>query len=160
MKKLMIALSAAALALGASAGGLVKGETFNEKNISVIEKGTGSETTFSDIPFEVSANEDVSESEMDFSEKGANLAVKTPLASPDYFNLADGGVAMGGLFFDSVVKFTYCDEDATVPDESAKLMVWVKENPDDATDVRLMVTAGYLNGQGGVQSKAYDCGPI
>ena len=165
MKKLMIALSAAALAIGAYAEGeaLPVVENFNDStDIPATISGAG-ESSISTAEYSFSKRTTIgapTDAGGDDEVPGNNLAVKTPLASPAYWQ-PGAAVEMEGVYFDSLVKFTYCDEDATVPADDAKLMVWVKENPDDATDVRLMVTGGKVDPVAeSVVQKIYDCGPL
>ena len=73
-----------------------------------------------------------------------------------------------GLYFDSLVKFTVCDDDpsediCTNAYKDAKIVMWLKEN-EDQTKTNIMVRAGYLsidnNDKVQVVSKTYDCGTI
>lgn len=160
MKKLMIALSAVTLAMGVNAT-VIQGTTFNDGQTTGFT-GLGDESQISETPFEASSGENVT----DYSEesKGKNLAIKTKLDAPAYYEL-DSAASMEGTFFDSMVKFTYCDEDATIPTGSnAKLMVWVKETEAEgatAGSTNLMITAGYFaDTEGKIDTKNYDCGPI
>ena len=159
MKKLMIALSAVALAMGVNAD-VIKGTNLNDGDVSGFT-GLG-ESQISETPFVASSGENVT----DYSEesKGKNLAIKTKLDAPAYYGL-DSAASMDGTFFDSMVKFTYCDEDATIPTGSnAKLMVWVKETEAEgatAGSTNLMITAGYFSDtEGTIGTKNYNCGPI
>ena len=158
MKKLMIALSAVALAMGVNAT-VIKGTNLNDGDTSDFT-GLGDESQISETPFEASSGENVTDYKSDPAEK--NLAIKTKLDAPAYYEL-DSAASMDGTFFDSMVKFTYCDEDAAVPAGSdAKLMVWVKETEAEgatAGKTNLMITAGYFT-TSGLNAKIYDCGPI
>lgn len=158
MKKLMIALSAVALAMGVNAT-VIKGTNLNDSDVSGFT-GLGDESQISETPFVASSGENVTDYKSDPAEK--NLAIKTKLDAPAYYEL-DSAASMDGTFFDSMVKFTYCDEDAAVPAGSdAKLMVWVKETEAEgatAGKTNLMITAGYFT-TSGLNAKIYDCGPI
>lgn len=159
MKKLMIALSAVTLAMGVNAD-VIKGTNLNDGDVSGFT-GLGDESQISETPFVASSGENVTDYKSDPAEK--NLAIKTKLDAPAYYTL-DAAASMDGTFFDSMVKFTYCDEDATVPTGSdAKLMVWVKETEAEgatAGKTNLMITAGYFSTTSGLIEKIYDCGPI
>lgn len=158
MKKLMIALSAVTLAMGVNAD-VIKGTNLNDSDVSGFT-GLGDESQISETPFVASSGENVTDYKSDPAEK--NLAIKTKLDAPAYYEL-DSAASMDGTFFDSMVKFTYCDEDAAVPAGSnAKLMVWVKETEAEgatAGKTNLMITAGYFT-TSGLNAKIYDCGPI
>jgi hypothetical protein len=62
----------------------------------------------------------------------------------------EGGTAVeigGGLYIDTVVKFSATDAEAEGPDgveEGDKLCIWLKGNEEDDTQCTLMVTAGYI----------------
>ena len=91
---------------------------------------------------------------------GQPLEVKSTLGDPE--SIGDG------LYFDSLVKFTVCDDDpsediCTNAYKDAKIVMWLKEN-EDQTKTNIMVRAGYLskdnNDKVQVVSKTYDCGTI
>ena len=170
MKKLMVALSAAALALGARADGITfpVGECFNDATEPSMITSPG-ESSISDNEYSFSQLSTVGLPNQWAlgTDPGKNLAVKTSLSAPAYYAIGEAqtmpasGQAVTPLYFDSLVKFTYCDEDATVPTGSdAKLMVWVKED-ETAGTTNLMVTAGFYKA-GVVQPevKHYNCGPL
>lgn len=59
----------------------------------------------------------------------------------------------GGLYIDTVVRFTASDAEATSPDgieQGDKLCVWLKGNEEDNTQCTLMVTAGYVYDDSGL----------
>ena len=165
MKKLMVALSAVALAFGVhAADGTIASENFNgSTDVPETITDAGGESTISTLPFSFSQKTNLGEpDEFRDGEAGNNLAVKTALAAPAYYEPTNmtSGVYMDGLYFDSLVKFTACDEDAAVPAGSdAKLMVWVKES-EDQTKTNLMVTAGCLNSENVPTATIYDCGAL
>ena len=164
MKKLMITLSAAALAFGLYAdGGPLAGEAFTGQTdvpATITTPGESSIGTTAFVPSKTTAG--VPDQFIDEGE-GNNLIIKTKLDAPAYYEPTElaGGVTMNGLFFDSMVKFTACDEDAVVPTGSnAKIMVWVKED-ETAGTTNLMVTAGYFaDTDNTIEAKNYDCGAV
>lgn len=164
MKKLMITLSAAALAFGLHADeGPLAGEAFTDRTevpATITSRGESSIGTTPFVPSDTDAgvpDQFVSEGD------GNNLIIKTKLDAPAYYEPTElaSGVTMNGLYFDSMVKFTACDEDAVVPAGSgAKIMVWVKED-ETAGTTNLMVTAGYFEDSANtIVAKNYNCGSV
>lgn len=165
MKKLMITLSAAALAFGAFAADEITepvGENFNSATEVPATIKTPGESSISDVGYSLSSASAGIPDAYVGEPAGNNLAIKTKLDAPAYYEPFTTAQDMeGGLYFDSLVKFTACDEDAVVPaDSDAKIMVWVKE--DETTGkTNLFVTAGYFSGTSGkIIAKNYDCGAL
>lgn len=161
MKRLMITLSAAAMAFGLFADGvtLPVGEAFTGLTDVPASITSPGDSAISEVAYTLSKNAAGVPDQFVNEGAGNNLAIKTPFNAPAYYEPLTGGVSMNGLYFDSLVKFTACDEDAVVPDGSdAKIMVWVKEDETVGT-TNLMVTAGYFNGDK-TEAKIYDCGPL
>ena len=161
MKRLMITLSAAAMAFGLFADGvtLPVGEAFTGLTDVPASITSPGDSAISEVAYTLSKNAAGVPDQFVNEGAGNNLAIKTPFNAPAYYEPLTGGVSMNGLYFDSLVKFTACDEDAVVPDGSdAKIMVWVKED-ETAGTTNLMVTAGYFNGDK-TEAKIYDCGPL
>ena len=168
MKKLMITLSAAAMAFGLFADGVTfpVGENFNASTDipATITGATGTDTAVSDTAYTFSQENVAGLPDM-FGEAlaGNNLNIKTAFNAPiAYAPFGDDGQVLDAthLYFDSLVKFTACDE---APDMSsytdAKLVVWVKEEEDGNTVTKkLMVTAGLLNSELVPTAQNYDCG--
>ena len=110
-----------------------------EAALEVKEYGTGEQYVYS---------VDQSNPRLGKFDEGAQdkyLSVKTKFGSP---LLRSEEVAMGdGLYFDSLVKFTACDEAPTATSydveggDKAKLIVWALEDEDDGSTM-LYVTAG------------------
>lgn len=167
MKKLMITLSAAAMAFGLFADTdpvtLPVGENFNGGSVPATISNPG-DSTISTAPYGDAFSK--------YSTVGApaqfygvvdpedNLAVKTPFNAPASFAIGEAKT-MAGLYFDSMVKFTACDEEPDMSNyEGAKLVVWTKEVENgDSVSQRLMVTAGFLNDTENTPiAKSYDCG--
>ena len=170
MKKLMIALSAVALAFGVRADGkYIEGDDFNEAAALPATLTSTGDSALDPKSYDAAPNTFSYISTIgvpnyfrdeDIGSRNS-VAVKTPLATPMDWTPAAGAQDMSGLFFDSLVKFTACDADTETPEyDGAKLMVWVKENEDETT-ANLMVTAGYLkNTDNELEAKTYDCGPV
>ena len=166
MKKLMVALSAVALAMGVhAAGAFIEGENFNDaQTVPATITDAGGECAISPVPYTFGKESTIgAPDQYRLIDALSNLTVKTALTTPAYWTPAAAAtpLSMSGLYFDSLVKFTACDEDAVVPEGSnAKLMVWVKESETgDATN--LMVTAGFLSDELNTPiAKIYDCGAL
>lgn len=165
MKKLMITLSAAVLAFGAFAdGAFIAGETFNDKSATTELTGwTGltEDCAISTTPYTFSQIKSASTPDFNQGEvAGNNLTIKTPFNAPAFYSLDSAHALNTQLYFDSLVKFTACDE---APDAAsyagAKLVVWVKEEESDNTVTKkLMVTAGFLDEEFAPTPQNYDCG--
>ena len=162
MKRLMITLSAAALAFGLYAedtGAVIAGEDFNGLTELPATVTSAGESAISTTPFTFSKETSAgTPDQFRLADPLENMAIKTKLDAPAYYSLS-AAQSMSGVYFDSLVKFTACDEDAVVPTGSnAKIMVWVKED-ETAGTTNLMVTAGYFNDAvGGIEAKNYVCG--
>ena len=91
------------------------------------------------------------------------LNIKTTLGNPVTRNVSVGGAGTSigtGFYFDSLVKFTAFDEDPAINLNGGKLAVWIKEvldANDNPTATNLVVTAGFLDGQGGAIVTNYTC---
>ena len=90
--------------------------------------------------------------------------IKTKLDKPVFRNVltTGAGVAMSDcVFFDSLVKFTACDEPVDVSSfAGAKLAVWIHEDEENQK-TNLFVTAGYFTDAGNTTVVTnYDCGAI
>ena len=91
------------------------------------------------------------------------LSIKTTLGNPVTRNVSVGGTGTSigsGFYFDSLVKFTAFDDDPAIDLNGGKLAIWLKENldaNDEPTSTNLMVTAGFLDGQGGAIVTNYTC---
>ena len=91
------------------------------------------------------------------------LNIKTTLGNPVTRNVSVGGAGTSigaGFYFDSLVKFTAFDEDPAINLNGGKLAVWIKEvldANDNPTATNLVVTAGFLDGQGGAIATNYTC---
>ena len=83
------------------------------------------------------------------------LGIKTTLGEYVSRNVGQQTIGDGGLYVDTLVKFTAADEDIAVPSD-AKIGVWVKTNEDE-TENRLMISAGPLNDGA---ATVYDCGTL
>lgn len=160
MKKLMIAASAVALAFGlrADVTALAK-EGFAEPGTFTVT-GTD-ECSVSDTEYTCSSLGTIGAPDVwrGNGAGGKNMTVKTPFNAPATFAMAQ--TPMTGVYLDSMVKFTACDEEPAATDiAGAKIVVWVKEVEDgDTVSQRLMVTAGYLSTVGNFPTlKHYDCG--
>lgn len=97
------------------------------------------------------------------SSQGKYLSIKTTLGNPVTRNVSVGGAGTSigdGFYFDSLVKFTAFDEDPAIDLDGGKLAVWLKEvldANDNPTATNLVVTAGFLDGLGGVVATNYPC---
>ena len=92
------------------------------------------------------------------------LSIKTTLGNPVTRNVSVGGAGTSignGFYFDSLVKFTAFEGEQTVDLQGGKLAIWLQENLDDGTQepvsTNLVVTAGFLDGLGGVVTTNYPC---
>ena len=83
------------------------------------------------------------------------LDITTDFGTPLGVNIKDGGTTQNigdGFYFDSLVKFTVCDDDQSVDYDNAKIALWLQENTDPEDDAivttNIMVKAGYLSSDG------------
>ena len=83
------------------------------------------------------------------------LGIKTTLGEYVSRNVGQQTIGDGGLYVDTLVKFTAADEDIAVPSD-AKIGVWVKTNEDE-TENRLMISAAPFNDGA---ATVYDCGVL
>lgn len=80
------------------------------------------------------------------------LSVKTTFGKPLSVNInADGSatnITENGIYFDSLVKFTVCEDTPDQEYEGAKIVMWLQEQYDENDNVtctNLFVKAGYLS---------------
>ena len=83
------------------------------------------------------------------------LGIKTTLGEYVKRTIDQQTIGDGGLYVDTLVKFTAADEDIAVPSD-AKIGVWVKTNEEE-TENRLMISAGPWNDGA---ATVYDCGTL
>ena len=182
MKKLMVAIAAAATALGLYAAdtGFVSGTSFDDgdgqtalgiNTLEALNAYDGNLWTLNDdsATFEVK-NYDAA-GEVPSADRPAKwvglytqknfLSVKTALDKVLTRTNEEEMALSTDAFVDTLVKFTACDEEiTTLADANAKLAVWAKESEDGST-TNLMVTAGYISTLGGgVIQTNYNCGVI
>ena len=170
MKKLMTALSSAAIAIFAF--GAVNGQGLTSTGFETgaytagvavdTDKDDAGVAAESDTRVWVSAT-DVESTVKAYGDEGADAkptitGVAADELGANYLAVEgkierlaqEGGNAVeigGGLYIDTVVKFTATDADAEGPDgveEGDKLCIWLKGNEEDDTQCTLMVTAGYI----------------
>ena len=163
MKKLMITLTAAALAFGLRAAdeGFKAGTSFEDGVAPSAETGW---TLPEGDDNRVLTVTDYAEGEAYGNDRPAQytgdntkyLDLRTTFGKPVELNVEKA--EMGGIYFDSLVKFTACDEDPVADTyENAKLIVYTKELEDGSQ--KLFVMAGNLAGsENEVTATAYDCG--
>ncbi len=170
MKKLLVTAIGAAAALGASAGLIstqrfenVTGELPQAATISSLNElagGTfwsGDELT-NTYTYVSCAGESI-DPQVDEPPLGTPtkaLEVKTTFGSPLTVNAIAGGsstnIPASGIYFDSLVKFTVCEEEPEQTYDGAKIIMWLQE--DYASDgetvegTNIMVRAGYVNANG------------
>lgn len=90
------------------------------------------------------------------------LDIHTKLGNPVERNINEGGkpqdITANGIYFDSLVKITACD---TVPEADyqtdAKLLVYALENEDTGA-TNLFIRAGQIQADNTVKAVDYDCG--
>ena len=170
MKRLMVMLSAVAVGFGlfAADDGFVAGTGFESDAVGPFAPTSGWTIPTGDAnqALTVTAYDgDAPEIQRPAQYQGETnakfLDVKTSFGSPITCDLSTAQ-DMGGIYFDSLVKFTACDEDPA--DDSyagAKLVVYTKEieGDNDAVETHIIVKAGLLSGDGTtVTPTAFDCG--
>ena len=181
MKKLLVTAIGAAAALGAFAAGeisLLRFEDMERGGTTISALNTAQGTYWSadqdatNNTYEIveRAEAIVARQETAISQAPTNaLSVKTTFGKPLSVNVVDGGTATNinaGLYFDSLVKFTVCeDEPVTTNYNGAKIVMWLQEeyNGDDIVRTNLMVNAGYLTVDQNVlqvSNAVYNCGEI
>ena len=155
MKKLMIMLSAASLAIGLRAAGpYPSGSAFNGETLDEAEQALWSSTEGLSIDKEVTAVGYLKDRPELFNEttKGNSLKISTSLSAPVYRAIVEGATPQDigtGVYVDTLVKFTAFDPEdvATIDGTDAKLAVWVKEIEGETPSYQLMVTAGRVDGE-------------
>ncbi len=155
MKKLMIMLSAASLAIGLRAAGpYPSGSAFNGETLDEAEQALWSSTEGLSIDKEVTAVGYLKDRPELFNEttKGNSLKISTSLSAPVYRAIVADATPQDigtGVYVDTLVKFTAFDPEdvATIDGTEAKLAVWVKEIEGETPSYQLMVTAGRVDGE-------------
>ena len=155
MKKLMIMLSAASLAIGLRAAGpYPSGSAFNGETLDEAEQALWSSTEGLSIDKDVTAIDYLKVRPEQFNEttKGNSLKISTSLSAPAYRAIVAGATPQDigtGVYVDTLVKFTAFDPEdvATIDGTEAKLAVWVKEIEGETPSYQLMVTAGRVDGE-------------
>ena len=96
---------------------------------------------------------------------GKSLDIKTTFGKPLSVDIVEGGtptnIPSSGLYFDSLVKFTVCEDAPADTYSGAKIIMWLQEAQDgsgNATGTNLVVRAGYLTAPGSVVATNYLCG--
>ncbi len=85
------------------------------------------------------------------------LSIKTTFGQPLQFAVNENNATANmGIYFDSLVKFTVCEEAPETDYSDAKIVMWLQEvydeETDDVTATNLMVKAGFLSiGDNGVE---------
>lgn len=172
MKKLMITLSAAALATSVFAADIYtdtegfetyEAETVIKTTTPTVAEGTTMLWYSAGAEGETGTVKAYGETDAKLSEAGSNyLNVETTTGTPLYRKLAAHNAGDGvnqdsdrvdigdGIYVDTYVQFT-ASEEAPAEIADSKLVVWVKETVDEeaATSTKdLMVMAGQLNASG------------
>ena len=186
MRKLLTTMSAvaAAMSLYATDSGALSGTSFEgltAGTYSITAKGSASGgeldeefidgTTTYWVTNETATLEIVGERSsvatrpeaFDSYNQASYLSVKTTLGNPvsRYVNSdRETAVSMsGGLYFDSLVKFTAFDSDPTIElGNDGKLAIWLKEvygDGENPTGTNLVITAGYVDGNGTATTTNY-----
>ena len=157
MKKLLITAIGAAIAFGAYADSMrFENEQDGDKTISTLPGGNSywSEPAGSTNTYTVGAAGTVSAPLSIASESVSPqkaLSVKTTFGKPLSLNAVSGGAVTNineGLYFDSLVKFTVCEDTPNESYDGAKIIMWLQETYDgneNVTGTNLMVRAGYLS---------------
>jgi uncharacterized repeat protein (TIGR02543 family) len=80
------------------------------------------------------------------------LSIKTTFGKPLSFAVnGDGTDGNMGIYFDSLVKFTVCEEAPDTDYDGAKIAMWLQEEYDEDDNIKgtnLMVKAGFLSIEG------------
>lgn len=163
MKRLMVMLSAAAMAFGLFAA------DEGHKAGTGFEDGLAPAAPAWNVPsddtnqvlnvtaYDGDAPEIQRPAQYQGEENAKFLDVRTSFGKPVELNVSDA--TMGGIYFDSLVKFTACDDDpADGSYAGAKLIVYTKEIEGDPVSTKLFVKGGLLASDGSVTPKVFDCG--
>lgn len=170
MKKLLVTAIGAAAALGASAG-LISTQRFENvsgelplaatiSSLNALAGGTfwsGDELT--NTYTYVSCAGEAIDPQVDEPPLGTPtkaLEVKTTFGSPLTVNAIAGGsstnIPASGIYFDSLVKFTVCEEEPEQTYDGAKIIMWLQEDyeadGDTIKGTNIMVRASYVNADG------------
>ena len=186
MKKLLVTVIGVAAALGAFADSYTNAQRFEgmtqgETSVSALNTQAISGTYWYEFADATKTNEYAIEAWASswavphpdaFAEESDPenaLSVKTQFGKPLEFSVADGKTAMAigdGLYFDSLVKFTVCEDDPAQNYDGAKIVLWLQEKYDANEEIagtNLMVKAGFLSvGENGVEvsNAVYTCGNV
>ena len=180
MKKLLVAAMGIAAAYGAFADPYVRAERFDSFQVGdkpkvSAEVGDLSTTYWSEgsdasktNEYEIVAAGSISEPATqpdyytDKGEPAKALSVKTQFGKPLSFNVVAGATEKpigDGLYFDSLVKFTVCDDPPTQEYSGAKIVMWLQTTEDESV-TNIMINAGYLTkvaGNVNVSNAVYKC---
>lgn len=179
MKKLLVTAIGAAAALGAYATdittqlrfeNMAEGETTvtalnTEHAATYWSEGANATNTYT---VEARTAEIVAKQTAISGAPNKALSVKTTFGKPLSVNVVAGGAATAigteGIYFDSLVKFTVCEDTPDQEYEGAKIVMWLQEQYDEndnVTGTNLYVKAGYLTGSSITNSsKVYRCNAI
>ena len=175
MKKLLVAAIGAVAAYGASAGSIseqrfedVTGELPLSMTISELNTLAGAQTQvgfwsgdeITNTYKAVLASGFPQDKPLGTPTKA--LEVKTKFGNPLSLNAIDGGSATNipasGIYFDSLVKFTVCDDVPEQAYDGAKIIMWLQESEvNNQTTTNIMVRAGYVNSDYTCATNDYVC---
>lgn len=181
MKKLLVTAIGAAAALGAYAG-VITGDplrfnTFELGSVTTNELNdahgwthwTDPTTATNTYAIETMGSYKQRQEAAISTEPTKALSVKTTFGNPLTVNIkADGtatNIAEKGIYFDSLVKFTVCEDAPDQTYDGAKIVMWLQEEyeGEEISCTNLYVRAGYLtveNGDLQVSNAVYNCGEI
>ena len=157
MKKLLVTAIGAAVAFGAFADSMrFESAEDGVKTISTLPGGDSywSELAGSTNTYTVGAAGTIAPAPLPIASEGSQpnkaLEIKTTFGKPLSLNAVSGGTATNinnGLYFDSLVKFTVCEDTPDQEYSGAKIIMWLQEqyDGDNVTGTNLMVRAGYLS---------------
>ena len=166
MKKLLVTAIGAAAAFGASAG-LISTQRFETASLGATDISSlntlaggnywsGDELTNT---YEIvsCAGEGFEPEEMPLGTPTKALSMKTTFGSPLTVKAIAGdntstNIPASGLYFDSLVKFTVCEEAPEQTYKDAKIIMWLEEeyasDGDTILGTNIMVRASYVNADG------------
>ena len=179
MKKLLVTAIGAAAALGAYAAGEISLLRFNElaegaTTISALNSAQGTywsadqDATNNTYAIEAMGSYDQRQETAIASAPTKALSVKTTFGKPLSVNVVENGGETNinaGIYFDSLVKFTVCEDTPEQEYAGAKIVMWLQEQydaNDEITGTNLYVRAGYLSYNNGIQvsNAVYNCGEV
>ena len=178
MKKLLVTVIGAAAALGASAGNIstqrfetaaTGSKTISELNTlagGAYWSGDGTTNTYTIAA--LSGNIYPESQNRPLGTPTQALEIKTTFGNPLTLNVADGGTATNipssGIYFDSLVKFTVCEDAPTQEYEGAKIIMWLQEqyaaDGETTTGTNIMVRANYANSDGSFAPTNFVCASL